>query len=120
MREVLFRGKSVVTGEWVYGSLIKATPYGAMVIYDENQIIHSVDVETVGQYTGSNDAEGNEIFTGDIVSISYDKDRELAWKEEVIFHLGAFMAGDENLITNVNEHAKVIGNVYESPELLTE
>ncbi|WP_338754259.1 YopX family protein [Bacillus sp. FJAT-52991] len=68
MREIEFRGRSVVTGEWLYGSLIQAIPQGAVVIYDDNQVIHEVDSETVGQFTGvKDDKNGNKIFEKDIV-----------------------------------------------------
>lgn len=68
MREILFRGKSVVTAEWVYGSFIQATPQGATCIYDDNQVIHPVDPETVGQFAGLRDDKNeNKIFEKDIV-----------------------------------------------------
>lgn len=77
------------------------------------------DIELM-QSTGLEDKNGVEIFEGDIVRIIDDGETDIGWgwNEEVIFHNGAFMAGDEDLLINVNFRCLVIGNIYENPELL--
>lgn len=131
MREILFRGKRCDNGEWVNGSLLN--PYRKKPLiahYEDGQEIlgYIVEVisETVGQYTGLRDKNGERIFEGDIVDVLYNPRYGGVAKQrigirKVVFEDGCFMMEDDegyHLHFIVNEDITVVGNIYDNPELL--
>lgn len=74
IENIKFKAKRLDNGEWVKGSLIRSTVgiKGKAYIVDNfssmsDYSIISVAPETVCQFTGLTDCEGNEIWEGDIV-----------------------------------------------------
>jgi uncharacterized phage protein (TIGR01671 family) len=72
MREILFRGKGINTGEWRYGNFVVENWTSKIVTNTGEKF--SVVTATVGQYTEVDDVDGNKIFEGDIVRLSSKPD----------------------------------------------
>ena len=146
MRTIKFRGQSLYTKhEWLYGDLAQRgskvciTPIGSTRL----QIIDYVVIpETVGQFTGYYDRNGVEIYEGDICEVEYYTN--ITTKEnhylnqvveingcdyvlkskvkpisecstiEICCHINSLNIIHRNDFNRI----KVIGNIYENPELL--
>lgn len=75
-RDILFRGKRVDNGEWIFGDIytgLNDETYINVVIeqtansWCNKQII--IQKETVGQFTGLTDSNGTKIFDGDVCTV---------------------------------------------------
>ena len=127
-REILFRAKRIDTGEWIYGDLIKHSiidPFTYIAIgvgykIDNPEIGKAIKVlpNTVGQFTGMMDKNGNRIFEGDIYSMG---EKNILYV--VIFDKSQFigkqvrnrsLAGLEYWKSDI----EIIGNIHDNPELL--
>ena len=122
MREILFRGKRMDNGEWVEGNLFlpdkKETPTEICMGTNIVRINFDINPETVGQYTGLEDKNGEKIFEGDVLEldgedgffeVEYDDDRAMF-----------VICGDYTTFyfDNLWNEVEVIGNIYDHPELM--
>lgn len=126
MREIVFRGKRIDTGEWRYGDLVFC------LAQDDSLVPHifiatgigawdSIEVEpsTIGQYTGLKDENEVEIFEGDIV-----KDSVRDMEGLIRFVYGEFRIhwSDDGMedgeLCCWIDSIKVIDNIHDNPELL--
>lgn len=125
-REILFRGKRLDNGEWTCGSLLTYADGSCFIcceIYPGKLNKLQVDPATVGQYTGLPDKNGKKIFEGDIVKM----DSFTPPVKQISFIEGAFCFADKSgeycadihyIHHGGKNHATVIGNFWDTPELL--
>lgn len=120
MREILFRGKKIDGGEWIKGFYAE-NGHGSSNIQPKCKFFgYLVKPETVGQYTGLLDKNGNKIFEGDI--LESDSERFVVdWDDE----FSGFYLTNVNpryqgvaMFANVADDGYIIGNVHDNPEML--
>lgn len=123
MREILFRGKRVDNGEWVYGFYVPVNYAKPLIVtgadiddYSEIEFddYYHVNDTTVGQYTGLTDKNGKKIFDGDIL-ITHGETLVVKHNDWT----GHINAVDKNDVTYpFLRDMVVIGNIYDNADLL--
>ena len=125
-REIKFRGKSISTGKWLYGCLLKneegkfAVVKPFKVNMDNECSCCEVEEETIGQFTGLYDRNQKPIYEGDIVQ----------WEECVADYTfikqktEVFYSENSASFEPLNEFNycdfEVIGNIHDNKDLLNE
>ena len=142
MQEIDFRGRSLQTGEWVYGyyyehqppmqcktskdyvpekpkSYILQTGFADWNMPRPVDFIE-VDPKTLGQYTGQDDKNGIGIYEGDITKADiYGKEFAglVQYSQGLgLYYLSGMARSDTELW--ICEEKEVIGNIHDNPELL--
>lgn len=126
MREILFRAKRIDNGEWVEGNYVKAE-----LIHEdgyEHYIIetmrrgktYEIDPETLCQYTGLKDKNGNRIWENDIVSGYFNHKKItgfIKYGSNAVYYIER--EGSYGIhLDNSEDWLEVIGNIFDNPELL--
>ena len=122
MREILFRGKRVVDGEWVYGAYMVHDHDGPIILNQnlEDGTLQGYDVipETLGQDTGLKDKKGKKVFDGDVLVID-DYRFLIQWEEERGgFRIDYWQFDEQYDLSEFWPASKVIGNIHDNPELV--
>lgn len=142
-REIKFRGKDVDTNQWVYGSLMVYNKHHPTITWvDDTEPVEKkhtcvVYPDSVGEYTGLRDKNGQEIYEGDIIKTPLNNlvAVQFGYKEHIIKHTklrifesfacyGWIVINLKNDITEYFDSTifkgEVIGNVFDNSELLNE
>jgi uncharacterized phage protein (TIGR01671 family) len=137
MREILFRGKRLDNGEWVYGGVFTDACGDAYIVANEEEahdypllyrVTYKVDPQTVGQWIGFQDTNSCDIYEDDILR---------AWESDTSYWTGRVCRHESGLwqvrLFNATRWAEdvlwiilrhgfrtveVIGNTHDNPELL--
>lgn len=138
MREILFRAKAVnrkegheyrtnyKNGDWVYGLLANNNPYSDFAEMTNTDGICGIEVDknTIGQYTGLTDKNGEKIFEGDILGGFLDDEYpeyktvvSVEWCENMwCARQGKncpYLLEEDDMY-----YFEVIGNIHDNPELI--
>lgn len=132
MREILFKGRGDTKyndGLWYYGVPIRDFDGDWQICTNNSKRV--VIPETVGQYTGLKDKNGTKIFEGDIVLVPYiDPIFKCTWNDTSpceraivkycngMFYVEYIESGDKFTLSAMGGYMKIIGNIYDNPELL--
>lgn len=130
MRNILFRGKDIEDNKWALGCYWLG--YGDKHFIHYKKSIEQVEIipDTLSEYTGVVDCNGNAIFEGDIIKIdiaTHPDDKIVNWGNAVVeFRNGAFCAHRLQTMVDItplcnfayNTTFKIIGNKWDNPELL--
>ena len=135
MRELLLRGRVKENKDWIYwdhfGRIVDIK--GLSSVYDYNgkkhylisEMCELIDPGTVCQYTGKDDRSGRKIFEEDILRnkyshkpsakvVFYGLTFSYQWLDEAV---KASRPNIERMVENTSI-MDIIGNAYDSPELL--
>ena len=124
MREILFKGKRIDNGEWVYGNYAFTDTNGEKhFIFQNKAFEHEVDKDTICQYTGLTDKNGNKIWENDIVNCPLEECcGKVIWNENEALFAFAVLCEDgmfeEEYLYDFENYIEVIGNIFDNPELL--
>ena len=138
MRTIKFRGKCCHSDAWAYGNLVDYGEdeypeiQGFDVFGEGHDVWQEIEVEpdTVGQFTGLYDKNGEEIYEGDIIKIPTKHGDEVFWIGYESSHIGAFCLCDTDdcnsrFVSIFGRNydyepfdCEVIGNVFDNLYLL--
>lgn len=134
MREILFKAKRIKDGKWIEGYYQKRYD---LLGNEEHLIFHAdsykvweyADIvpETLCQFTGLCDKNGNRIYENDILMAHLDESYpEDATYETVEWGVAGWVTHEANSIDRQYidefdlEHYEVVGNIFDNKELLQE
>lgn len=144
MREILFRAKQKDKGNWVEGYYIRQdeTAYCFKEDYERHpentkhyivfdmptdwglpnrHLMAEIDPETLCQYTGVKDKNGNRIWENDIIKHEIsDTIGTVKWYQEdyVGWCVDDTIIDEQQFTDEMWNECEVIGNIFDNPELL--
>ena len=135
MREILFRAKRIDNSEWVEGyyckwkqirrnlGSVKEKVVDCIITWmsDGGMSRYEIDSETLCQFTGSNDKNGNRIWENDIVKHDIsDTIGTVRWYQEDYagWCVDDVVIDEQQFTDEMWSECEIVGNIFDNPELL--
>lgn len=119
MRTIKFRGKA--HGRWIYGGLVYSDNIEPAIYFEVGNKVYKridwayVDPATVGEFTGLQDANGTDVYEGDILRWrSGNKTYQVVFKDGIFFGEGK---GGHGASAHFFPSLEVIGNIHDKQDL---
>lgn len=94
-REIKFKAKRLDNREWIEGDLVHSTNYIGIGqisgVFPDTRVVHRVDHNTVCQFTGMKDVNGEELYENDIITAKTTLGIEL--KGKIIYLNACYFLG---------------------------
>lgn len=138
LREIIFRGKRIKDGEWIFGDLVQDNDLKRYYIHyfeysydngcpERTEVYEEVDKDTIGQYSGIKEDKNlcieyhkGYIYEGDVIHSDGWEDKED--RCEVKFEDGKFVAYNPFKFQSRDLEGMLFlvidGNIHDNPELL--
>ena len=128
MIEILFRAKRIDNGEWVEGFYVNRFDVNEeiehLIFWRKSYTVWEyakIDPETLCQYTGLKDKNGNRIWENDIIKHEIsDTIGTVKWYQEdyVGWCVDDTIIDEQQFTDEMWNECEVIGNIFDNPELL--
>ena len=124
MREILFRGKRLENGEWIYGYYAYIGPASCKLDYiipEYASALYTIEIiqKTAGRYTGMVDKNKTRIFEGDIVRSTETGELGIVqWYEEhAAFLVWCPSPNQVGFLYECASIVEIVGNIHDNRDI---